>query len=203
MRRAVGTCVLAVVASLSVLAQDERFLNFSTDDAIQYGLKQKNVELYRLQAPARWSWPPRVGGFTTPFLRVALAANAAKSKYKTFTSADVSADLLAPEVHIVASSQDAGGGAIANVETIVVLPKGSKDPSKAIQPLRTQPLNEEYKNLLGFTAEGRGMIAVFPLSILREDNEVRVVFDKRIPDARGAAGHCDDCAVPLKLKNVR
>lgn len=204
MKLATVTTLLTILVGPLALAQDEElFSKISVEEAIAHGNKQKNVDLYKLQAPARFSWPPRVGGFTTPFLRIALAANAAKKKYKTFGPSDVTAEMLAPEIHIIASSQSAGGTAVANVETIVVLPKGIKDPSKAIQPTRTFPLDEQYQNLYGFTAEGRGMIAVFPLSILREDNEVRVVFDKKIPDARGAAGHCIDCAVPLKLKDIR
>lgn len=204
MGRLTGVAVVAVLTGASILAQGpERFTTFSVEEAIQYGTDERDVELYKLQAPARFSWPPRVGGYSTPFLRVALAANAAKKKYRTFTAADVDAELLAPEVHIIASSQSAGGGNIANVEAIVVLPKGVKDPAMAIQPTRTLPLDEQYQNLYGFTAEGRGMVAIFPLSILQEDNQVRVVFDRRIPDAHGNPGHCNDCGVPIKLKDIR
>jgi len=203
MRRAAGSFALMVMLGISASAQDSKFSKVNVDEAVAFGLKAREVDLYRLQAPARFSWPPVIGGFTTPFLRVALAANAAKRKYKTFGAGDVTPDLLAPEVEIIASAQAAGGTAVANVEAIVVLPKGVKDPSKAIQPIRTRTLDAEFKNLLGFKTDGRGMIAVFPLTILSEDNEVRIVFDKRIPDAHGSADFCDDCSAPIKLKDVR
>lgn len=94
------------------------------------------MEPYRIQEKARWSWPPLIGYYTTPFLRVALAANTAKKHYKPFTEADVTAEMLAPEIQVYASSQPVQGTVIANVETIVLMPKKSKDRSQGIQPTR-------------------------------------------------------------------
>jgi hypothetical protein len=90
MKQLVLAAILASLPNFQTLAQSDEFLlKFNIDEAIQFGLKSKNIELYKLPAPARWSWPPRVGGYTTPFLRVALAANAAKRKYKTSAAVDV------------------------------------------------------------------------------------------------------------------
>jgi len=180
-----------------------RFLNFSIEQAIQFGRKATDVEVYWLQATGRWSYPPRVAGYTTPFRRVALAANAAKKQLQPFSAADVTESMTAPEVHVIGLSQRVEGEAIANVERIFVLPKGVKDPSRAVLPARTEQLSEEYKRLFGFTAGERGVVAVFPLSILREDNELRVIFDRKILDARGGASYCDDCAVAITLKGIR
>ena len=202
MKRAIGAAVLVILAGTAIVGQgEESFANFNIDEAIQYGTKANGIGLYNLQASAKFNWPVSVGGFSTPFLRVAMAANAAKSKYKTFVASDVTPEMIAPEVEIIARSIGLEGTSVANVEAIVVLPKGVKDPLKAIQPIRTRALDEKYKNLMGFTAEGHGMIAVFPLSILKEGYEVRVIFDKHVNG--GSSGPCFDCGVPIKLKGIR
>ncbi len=73
---------------------------------------------------------------TTPFLRVALAANVAKKRYQRFTEADVTPEMIAPEIHVYATSQALEGAAIANVVTVVLLPYKSKDRDRAVQPTR-------------------------------------------------------------------
>jgi hypothetical protein len=81
-------------------------------------------------------WPPRIAVYTTPYLRVALAANAAKKRYCPFTVGDVTPEMVAPEIHF-------------------------------------------------YAAEGTGMVAVFPIEVWREDDEVHVVFDREIPSSHG------------------
>jgi hypothetical protein len=78
--------------------------------------------------------------------------------------------VIAPELHIRVS-----GGENDTVETIVIMPKGEKDPSKVIQPIRTSGYSEQYQNLMGAVFEGQGMIAVFPLTMLQDGYEVRIV----------------------------
>jgi excisionase family DNA binding protein len=142
------------------------------------------------------------------FLRVALAANAAKKQYRVFTEANVTPEMIAPEIQIYASSQSLGGTAIANVQTIVVLPHNSKDSNRAVHPTRMNEASEEYKNyknLFGFGGEGKGMLAVFPLDVRTENNELHVVNDTGIPSSNGAGslGGCTDCKVRLYPEKVR
>jgi hypothetical protein len=95
------------------------------------------------------------------FLRVALAANAAKKQYRVFTEANVTPEMIAPEIQIYASSQSLGGTAIANVQTIVVLPHNSKDSNRAVHPTRMNEASEEYKNyknLFGFGGDLSGQV---------------------------------------------
>jgi hypothetical protein len=174
-------------------------------EAIVLGTKTKDLRPYRIQEKARWSWPPLIAVYTTPFLRVALAANAAKKQYRAFTEANVTPEMIAPEIQIYAASQSLGGTAIANVQTIVVLLHNSKDSSRAVHPTRMNEASEEYKNLFGFSGEGRGILAVFPLDVWTQDNEVHVVFDTGIPSSNGAGslGGCTDCKVRIYLEKVR
>src|SRR2546422_8883192 len=136
------------------------------ESAIAYGLSaKKDVGLYTLQERSGWGNGPIVGFFTTPFSRVASAAYDAKRKYKTFTRADVTADLIAPELHVYGTST-VNGGDVVNVDAIVVTLRKSKGPADVIQPTRSSVITDEYKNRMGWTGKGRSMMAVFPLAVL-------------------------------------
>lgn len=173
-------------------------------EAIALGTKAKDLGWYKVQEKARFSWPPLIAYYTTPFLRVALAANDAKQHYKTFTASDVTPDMTTPQIVVYAPSQAVEGAEIANVETIVVLPHNAKDPSRAVHPAEQKDASEEYKNLVGFTGEGRGIVAIFPIDVWQEGSDVHVVFDKAIPSSMGpnAVGGCTDCKSHIYLKNV-
>lgn len=174
-------------------------------DAIAFGTKSKDLGWYRIQEKARWSWPPLIAFYTTPFLRVALAANVAKNQYKTFSESDVTPDMITPEILVFAPSQAVEGADIANVETVVVLPHNGKDPGRAIHPTQMQDASQSFKNLLGFNGEGKGLVAVFPIDAWKEDNDVHVVFDKTIPGSQGpnAVGGCMDCKSRIYLNKIR
>jgi len=173
--------------------------------AIDFGAQAKKLSAYRIQEKAKFSWPPLIAVYTTPFLRVALAAHEAKKKYKAFSPADVTPDMLTPDIQVYASSQSLEGTAIANVETVVILPHKSEDRSQAIHPTRTTEATTEYKNLFGFTGEGRGIVAAFPIDVWTEGNEVHVVFDRGIPSGQGsgARGGCTDCKSRIYLDKIR
>jgi len=112
--------------------------------------------------------------------------------------------MLRPELHVYAKSQAIYGNKnrIANVEAVVMMPYQSKDPSAAIQRARTEEVAEEYWNLMGAAAKGRRMMAVFPLSVLNERNEIRVVFDRHVPGSSSIKG-CTECGVRIDLDKVR
>src|SRR4029077_4043818 len=101
------------------------------DSDVLLGL-HKLIEPVQDSRKGRWTWPPLIAVYTRPFLRVALSANVVKRHYKQFTEADVTSGMIAPEIHVYAASQHVEGTAIANVETIVVLPYNSKDDSQAV-----------------------------------------------------------------------
>jgi len=199
---------LVLVVGLGAAARAQIVRDMSPDrirEAIAMGNKAKDLGAYRIQEKARWSWPPLIGFYTTPFLRVALAANTAKKHYKQFSESDVTQEMLAPEIQVYAPSQPAEGAAIANVETIVLMPNKSNDRGLAIQPISMTDATEEYKNLFGFNAVGKGKLAVFPIDVWQEGNEVHVVFDHGIPGSQGPRkmGGCIDCKSRIYLEKVR
>ena len=81
-------------------------------------------------------------------------------------------------IHVFASSRKANKGpGVYNVQAMVVMPAKSKDRDLAVHPLVAKPMTEQWRNMLGYTSEGSVMFAVFPLSVLRNTNELRVVYD--------------------------
>lgn len=206
MKTVVWTLILTLGCGVTAKAQIVRDMTpDQIREAIAVGTKAKDLGAYRIQEKARWSWPPLIGFYTTPFLRVALAANTAKKHYKQFTESDVTPEMLAAEIQVYAPSQAVQGTEIANVETIVVLPSKSKDRGQAIQPTRTSDASEEYKNLYGFSGEGKGKLAVFPIDVWQDGSEVHVVFDRGIPSSQGPGkmGGCTDCRSRIYLDRVR
>lgn len=206
MRSAILYLTLAISFGATATAQVVR--EMSPDrirEAIALGNAAKDIRAYRIQEKARWSWPPLIALYTTPFLRVALAANTAKQHYKQFKESDVTPEMLAPEIQVYAPSQPVQGTEIASVETIVLMPNKSKDRSLAIQPRSISDATEEYRNLFGFSGEGKGKLAIFPLEVWQESNEVHVVFDHEIPSSQGPGkmGGCTDCKSRIYLEKVR
>ena len=192
--------LLAVSASAQVLT------NLTPDDvkrAIAYGTKEKNVELQEIKTRSGFAWDSdkvRWGFYSTPYLRVAIAANKAKRQYKSFTEQDVTPEMVAPELHVYATAASLGGLKVANVEAVVISKAGEKDRSKVIRPTNMAELPAEFQNIFGAKVVGRSVLAIFPLEVLSEQNEIHIVFDQRI--ASGATG-CDDCSMRFKLNGVR
>lgn len=201
---------MAIALVFGVITQAQIVRDMTPDrirEAIALGVSSKELGPYKIQEKARWSWPPLIAFYTTPFLRVALAANAAKKRYQPFKEADVTPEMIAPEIQVYAPSHSLEGTAVANVVTIIVLPYKSQDTSQAVHPTRTMEASVEYKNLFGFSGEGSGMVAAFPLEAWTEKNEVHVVFDRAIPNSNplgsGGLGGCMDCKSRIYLEKVR
>jgi hypothetical protein len=93
-------------------------------------------------------------------------------------------------------------GMAATVLSVVLGRRGNKSPADVIQPLKTSELTAQYQNLVGTAFKGTGVVAVFPLSALMPDSEIRVVFDRT---ARGLSGlaMCRECTVPVSVKRIR
>lgn len=168
-------------------------------DAIALGQSKESLG-FRLQAKGF-----TIGHLWTPFARVARAARDAQKTYRPFTEKDVTPEMSAAEVRvttnpIVIQPTKTTPGAIASVLAVVIMPKGSKELSAAIQPIRTEQTSSMWTDSWGFEYEGRGIDAVFPMDALREGHEVRVVYDRRIGVI--VAG-CTECNAEIKLAKIR
>ncbi len=129
------------------------------------------------------------GCFSTPYSRVVEQKAYRTKRYQPFTETDVTPELIAPgQVHVYAYPSLYQG--IHSVVAVVVGPHKGKGAEGVIQPLKLEEISTEYKNLLGATYEKQGMRAVFPLSVLNEQNEFRIVYE----------GHARASAVEFKIK---
>jgi hypothetical protein len=159
---------------------------------------------YDLQIRAGWGNGPFIGTFTTPFARVVRAALAAHKKGQTFGVDEVTSDLVLPELDVVAYSQPSAYDQplAAEVFSVALAPRGSRDLGAVIQPLRKEELTAEYVDRYGLESAGPGVIAIFPLAAFRGDLEVRVLFDRT---AKGSSplANCRECIVPIDMRKIR
>jgi len=146
--------------------------------------------------------------FTTPYSRVVQAARSAKREYQPFTENDVTPEMVAPVVEVLAFPQPSfviGSGRVGppiDVKAVVVMPKGSKDREAALLPTATADLDSRYQNLMGAKWDARGVVARFPLFALTESHEVRVVYDgKGCSDWK--FNLTSECGFQFKLDGVK
>jgi hypothetical protein len=180
----------------------------SFDEAIRLAADEKAarnfLSSYIVQTRAGWGNGPLIGSFSTPFARVVQAALAARKRGESFTTTNVTPDLIVPELHVIATSQLSAtdDAMMASVQSVILAPHGSKNAADVVQPLKTMELTEDYQNLNGTTFEGSGVVAIFPLSALTPNSEIRVVFD-RIARGSSALSTCRECVVPLNISRIR
>ncbi len=161
----------------------------ATKDEVVHSLKTKGIV---------------IGVFSTPFSRVAQASRMAKTLYKPFTEADVTPEMTAPQLEVFASAVSVRSPlppGVGNVQAVLIMPKGVKDAAQAIQPTKTSDVPEEYRNMMGAVLEGKSILAVFPLDVLKPGREVVVVYDRLV--GTNYLSKCTECRVELDLKGVR
>jgi len=185
MRRFVtGLLILLVVAVEYSTAADSRVERQMTPEIIEEAIRMGSTEKVKPYKAIFGSSQPCY--YSTPFIRVALAAQDAKRNYKPFTAADVTEDLIAPELHVYAEAHEVRTlrsplkrGEVRDaigVTAVVVARKKAKEPDNVIQPLRTLAVPVSVKNLFGAVFEATGMTAAFPIDALDNDREIRVVY---------------------------
>ena len=165
-------------------------------------MARRFLSMYVVQSRAGWGNGPLLGSFSTPFARVVEAALAARKTGKPLAPSDVTSEMFAPELHVIAMSQQAAldDASVAAVQSIAIVDRGNSNSGAASQSLRQ--VEQEYKDRYGIESVQRGVIAVFPLSVLKAGREIRVSFDK-IAKASNALAACKDCVVTLPNKGIR
>src|SRR5215204_3474990 len=162
-RHLLFSILLAVFLAASETAAQQVIVTMtpeSVDEAIRLAADEKAtarlLDAYVVQTRAGWGNGPLIGSFSTPFARVVQAALAARKKGSAFAAGDVTPDLIAPELHVIALAQTAASddGMIATVLSVVLGRRGSKDPADVIQPLRTTELTAQYQSLVGTAFKG-------------------------------------------------
>jgi len=171
------------------------------DEAIKWGMEGK-PELYLVLKNDGWkesfaksnsnvrtfTGPREVAAFTTPFLRVALAARNAKENYKEYRAVNVKPELTSPTLQMVMFQlQDVVSGGLVNGTSIqrvpiaptqvVVLPKDSKDPSRVTRPLNLRRDIQSYM-WMGTSMSRVAVIATFPIGVFSKENEFVMIYEQ-------------------------
>jgi hypothetical protein len=149
-----------------------------------------------------------LGCVSTPYTRVAGAAQDARKSHQPFAEADVTPDMIRPEIDVYAfvradprtDSRGAGGGGVVNPVAVVIAPRGSNDPANVIQPTGTKPVASAYKGGFGGVFSGRALVAMFAPAAIAAGNEIRFVFDG--PACIGFASKTE-CVVKIEPDKMR
>ena len=180
----------------------------SLEEAIQLAQDERKarafLDAYVLQSRPGWGNGPLIGIISTPFSRVVRAALAARKKGESFAATDAPLELTAPEFHVIATSQLAttDDAMSAFVTAVVLGPSENNTENNVVKPSKTLDLTKEYQDLNGTAFDRPGMVAIFPLTALEKNNEIRVTFD-RIAQGSNALTTCRECVVPLNLIRIR
>lgn len=146
-------------------------------EAIALGAKNKGEGCYALRSVHPIG---PMGCISTPFSRVVGAAQEATQKYKAFTEADVTAEMIAPELRIHAFANTHSRGSVVSVENVILRPKGAKGIENVTRPLRIEESEGTYRNAMGGEWTGKSMVAAFPIDALDDDTEVRVIYKEPV-----------------------
>lgn len=203
-----GSALMAglVLAAPRIHGQAVRTLDaVAIQRAMAVGASTARLEPYAITAQtsglSKGRGDTAIGVYTTPYLRVALAARDAKKLYRPFTAADVTEAMVRPVMEVFGLSQpqetflSGRTGVIGNVREILITRVGGQ--GGATRPIESVPIPMIWKNLLGFSAESDGLMATFPIELLTAENELHVIYDIKVKRL------CDDCVMRFKPDKVK
>jgi hypothetical protein len=154
--------------------------------AIAAGTAKREVKPMRVGLPAslrRGAIVIQNGTAYTPELRIAMASRAAAASYKTFSEADVTPQLAGDYVLLVLppiSSPTGVAMSKVDLETVLLLPRRSKDPAQAIRPLWTRTDVSTMQNAFGAQWEAQTVLAAFPNDVLDPEMEIVSVYRSEV-----------------------
>jgi len=190
MRYSVGVLIAACLLAAPAFGQGHSLPSTltlkQTQEAIDWGtgkLKVDGKELHGNQQFQIAEYGYDAGAvLLTPFLRVALAAQEAKRADRPFGRADATALLTDTLCHVVAFPYDRGPRweeelqRFASVGQVLIMPRKSDDPEKAVQPVWTKPLVNTSQTRAGLKRETVTLTAAFPCEVVTAANDLIVIF---------------------------
>ena len=201
---ALAACLLVVSAFAQVPSLASALTPRQVQEAIDWGTGKIKINGKKLEGNQHFQiteYGVYSGAFLlTPFLRVAVAAQEAKTNYAPFGPAEAAALLTDSLCYVVAYPYDRGPGRAseleryASVERMLIMPRNSDDASKAIQPVWTKPYTNTLKNQLGLTMETVTLTAAFPCEAVTPANDVIYILNRGDITARR------DLRYPIKEK---
>lgn len=150
---------------------EEKHLPIWVNQAIRLGQSEK-VRPYRFHNIIAGD----VGNFTTPFLRVEIAASEAKEKLMVFVPSDVTEEMLAPVLIVTVYPFIYDFSIHYSAKHVVIKKQKSSDPADAIQPTTIKPYEVTANTAGGGKVTENGVVATFPLDALRAGNEFAFLY---------------------------
>ena len=123
----------------------------------------------------------------TPYSRVVFASHLAFNENLALTPEKVERDLLEPELWVVCAPITRSNESASDVRTIALIAG-----DRAVPALHSEYSRELYRDRFGFTYPAGGMTAIFPLSGLRPEGEIHVIYSDS-----------DEAKIKLDLAGVR
>lgn len=132
-----------------------------------------------------------------------LAALAAQKERKSFGSADVAPEILAPELHVLVLPQTAAYDPVPAIVQAVTMTAWNATAGHApLQPLSTSAATKEHYVLYDVGQGNGAIVASFPMTAVVAGSDIRVVFSHVIRGS-SALTNCQECAVPLGVTRIR
>lgn len=122
-----------------------------------------------------FGWGPEALVIDTPFSRVCLAAAEAARERRPFSSDQVTPEMVAPVLHVYQPGFLVGGTPVSYKHMVVA--RGEGEQAELVEPFSIEPTTESWQAAPGTTIQTHGVRAVFPLSVLTEGYEFRLIRD--------------------------
>jgi hypothetical protein len=157
----------------AVAKTEEKHQPVWVNEAIRLG-QSKKVRPYVYKNPLLRH---TMASFTTPFLRVAIAASEAKEKLMVFSPSDVTEEMLAPVLIVTVYPFMYDFSIHYSAKHVLIKKQKSNEPADAKQPTTIKPFDVAENTAGGGMVTEHGLVATFPLDVLRVGNEFAILYD--------------------------
>lgn len=202
-----GTIAVVLLSAVPSLAQS--LTPAEIDAAIKAGLAGKKLSAECGARGGMMSAFDPLGGFFDVYVegpvgRIMRTAGEAKKKYQPFTEADVTEEMLAPTLSLVATPQAPtfSGGSwtrTAPADHVVLKRKDAKgdNPADVLQPTSHEFLPATWSNAIGGKWECQGIAATFDLAAFKamSGDEIDIVVVTGAGERRCKIGKKDRIAL--------
>ena len=199
-------CALIASAAAAVVSARQIVMTMTPaqiEEAIRLANDEKAARAFLLnyvvQARSGMGTGPLLGYVSTPFARVVRAALVARAKGTAFDAADVTSDLISPQLDVLVLNQSAAYSDLNATVQSVSITVGNQ----AIEPESTKAATPVQYRLFGLKEESeRGIVAVFPLEAATSGNTIRVTYSQVVRGS-SAITNCQSCSAPFFSARLR
>ncbi len=185
--------VVASVLGAQTVAPSGGLSSAEVAAAIEDGQTTRDLKPYRIGKKAiliRSDLAVEIGQAYPPYLRIALAARAAKDPFKTLSVFDVTREMSEALVYVNFTPQEPDRfpgvetplETYVSLKTVLAMPKGTKDPAQAIRPVWIKESASVFAKMFGALDvwDSKGVVAAFPMQVLNPDFEFVATYADKV-----------------------